>query len=45
MSRGGDFYSSKYDKFIVHGDFNAETSNTTVSELCGYNPKNLVKEP
>ena len=33
ISRGIDVYSSKYDNFIVLGDFNAETSNTTVSEF------------
>ena len=33
ISRGIDVYSSKYDNFIVLGDFNAETSNTTISEF------------
>ena len=46
ISRGLDFYSSKYDNFIVFGDFNAETSNTTISKFCAtYNLKNLIKEP
>ena len=46
ISRGLDFYSSKYDNFIVLGDFNAETSNTIISEFCAtYNLKNLIKEP
>ena len=33
ISRGIDVYSSKYDNFIVLGDFNAETSKTTISEF------------
>ena len=44
ISRGLDFYSSKYDHFIVLGDFNAETSNAIISEFCAtYNLKNLIK--
>ena len=31
ISRGLDFYSSKYNNFISLGDFNAETLNTTIS--------------
>ena len=34
ISKGLDFYSSKYDNFIVLGDFNAETSNPIVSKFC-----------
>ena len=46
ISAGIHFYSSKYDKFIVLWDFNAETSNPTISEFCAtYNLKNLIKEP
>ena len=31
---------------MVLEDFNAETSNTTISEICAtYNLKNLIKEP
>ena len=45
VSRGLDFYSSKYDNFIILRDFNAETSNATISEFCAtYNLKNLIKE-
>ena len=45
ISRGLDFYSLKYDNFLVFGDFNAETSNTTISEFCATcNLKNLIKE-
>ena len=43
ISRGLDFYSSKYNNFISLGDFNAETLNTTISEFCvTYNLKNLI---
>ena len=46
ISRGLDFYSSKYNNFIVLRDFNVETSNPTISEFCTtYNLKNLIKEP
>ena len=31
ISGGLDFYSSKLDIFIILGDFNAETSNKTIS--------------
>ena len=42
-SRGLDFYFSKYDSFIVLGDFNAETWNCTISEFCAtYNLKRFV---
>ena len=34
ISKGLDFYSSKYDNFAVLGDFIAETSNATISEFC-----------
>ena len=45
-SRGLDFYLLEYDNFIVLGDFNAETSNPTISEFCAtYNLKNLITEP
>ena len=41
-----DFYWSKYDNFVVRGDFNDETSNTTTSEFCAtYNLKDLIMEP
>ena len=45
ISRDLDFYPSKYDNFIVLGDFNAQASNRTISEFCAtYNLKNLIKE-
>ena len=44
--RSLDFYLSKYENFIVPGDFNAETSNTTFSDFCAIcNLKNPIKEP
>ena len=46
ISRGLDFYSSKYHNFISIGDFNTETSNATISEFCAtYYLKNLFKKP
>ena len=41
-----EYYSSKYENFIVLGDFNAEMSNPHMSEFCAlYNVTNLNKEP
>ena len=41
-----NFYLSKYDNFIVLGDFNAETSNVIIPEFCAtYNLKYIIKEP
>ena len=46
ISRALDFYSSKYDNFIVLGDFNAESSNAIISVFCAtYNLKSHNKEP
>ena len=46
LSKNLDFYSSKYEKFIVIGDFNAEITNNYLGEFCAsYNLKNLIKEP
>ena len=45
IGRGLDLNSSKYDNFIVFGDFNAEMSNPHMSEFCAlYNFTNLIKE-
>ena len=42
-SRGHD--SSKYENFIVLGDFKAEMTNTYMEEFCSvYNFKNLIKD-
>ena len=44
ISRDLDFYFLKCDNFIVLGDFNVETSNSTISEFCAiYNLKNLIE--
>ena len=41
-----DFYSSKYENFIVLGDFNEEMANTHMEEFCSvYNFKSLIKNP
>ena len=46
MSRGLDVYSPKYDNFMILGDFNVKTPNTTIYEFwTTYNLKNLIKEP
>ena len=46
IGKGLDYYSSKYENFIVLGDFNAEMSNPHMSEFCAlYNFTNLIKEP
>ena len=40
------FYSSKYENFIVIGDFNAEMTNGYLEAFCAsYNLKNLIKLP
>ena len=45
LSKKFDFYSSKYEKFIVLGDFNAEMTNTHMEEFCSvYNFKSLIKD-
>ena len=33
LSKSFDFYSSKYEKFIVIGDFNAEMTNSYLEEF------------
>ena len=46
LSKSFDFYSSKYEKFIVIGDFNAEMTNSYLEEFwASYNLKNLIKQP
>ena len=46
VSKKFDFYSSKYENFIVLGDFNAEITNTHMEEFCSvYNFKSLIKDP
>ena len=46
ISRGIDFYSTKYENFIFLGDFNAEITNSYVEDFCGaYGLKSLIKVP
>ena len=46
LSKNLDFYSSKYENFIVIGDFNAEITNNYLEEFCAScSLKNLIKEP
>ena len=46
LSKKFDFYSSKYENFIVLGDFNAEMTNTHMEEFCSVcNFKSLIKDP
>ena len=46
LSKNLDFYSSKYENFIVIGDFNAEMANNYLVEFCAsHDHKNLIKEP
>ena len=40
-----DHYMSKYDNFLLLGDFNAETHETSMNEFCSlYNLHNLIKD-
>ena len=46
IGRGIDFYSSKYDSFIVLADLNTEVSNSFMEQFCAScNLKSLIKEP
>ena len=46
IRKGLQYYSSKYENFIVLVDFNAEMANPHMSEFCAlYNLTNLIKEP
>ena len=45
LSRVTDYYSSKYDRVIIMGDFNLEPSEECMKTFCNsYNMYNLVKE-
>ena len=45
LTKNLDFHSSKYENFIVTGDFNAEITNSYLEEFCTfYNLKNLTKQ-
>ena len=44
LSKKFDFYSSRYENFIVLGDFNAEMANTHMEEFCSvYNFKSYKR--
>ena len=46
IGKGLECYSSKYENFVMLGDFNIEMSNPHMSEFCAlYNFINLIKEP
>ena len=46
IGKGLEYYSWKYENFIVLGDFNSEMSNPHMSEFCAlYNLTNFIKEP
>ena len=46
LSKKFVFYSSKYENFIVLGDFNAEMTNTNMEEFSSvHNFKSLIKDP
>ena len=41
-----DEYSNKYEKYVFIGDFNVNTSNSSMKEFCSLNGlKNLINEP
>ena len=46
IGRGINFYTSKYDNFIVLGDLNTEVSNSCLEQFCtSYSLKVSLKEP
>ena len=46
LSKNIYFFSSRYENFIVIGDFNVEMTNYYLEGFCAsYNLKNLVKQP
>ena len=45
LSRVIDYYSTKYDRIVIMGDFNSEPCDEPIETFCGsYNLHNLVKE-
>ena len=45
LGKALDTYSSKYDKFVLTGDFNSEEGESCLATfLCDYDAKNIVKE-
>ena len=46
IDKGLDSLSSKYDNYILMGDFNAELSNNFVDSFCGsYSLNSLLRKP
>ena len=46
IDRRVDFYSSRYDNFVVLGDLNTEISYSFMKQFCAsHNLKSLIKEP
>ena len=47
IGKGLDSLSSKYDDYILIGDFNSTLSNTFVGNICGFvkSLKSLIKKP
>ena len=46
LNKNIDYFSSKYENFIIMGDFDAEITNTYIQEFCStYNLKSLIKDP
>ena len=46
LSKIFDRNSSRYDKYLCIGDFNSDTSETTLTNFCDlYKLKDLVREP
>ena len=46
MGKAIDSLSSRYENFLLIGDFNAEVSDVSMKEFCDiYSFKNLIKEP
>ena len=46
IGRGIDFYTSKYDNFVVFGNLTTEVPNSFMEQFCvSYNLKSLIKEP
>ena len=46
LSTSLDIYSSRYDHFLVLGDFNVDIENSDMNEFCqSYNLKSLIRVP
>ena len=46
MGKAVDSLSSKYENFLIIGDINAQTRDTSVKDFCDiYSFQHLIKEP